>query len=373
VTNCTFADNSGRLGNSLAATHYNNWDGNTPPGIIEVSNSILWDGGDEVWEDVNSTVNVTYSAVQMAGRGVYPGIGNIYNNPKFLNLSQGDLRLRPGSPCIDTGDPNFIPSHGRTDAGGAARVLDGNENGSFIVDMGAYEFDPARPIIDVSSDTVEFYGIEGTTSSKNNVFTIRNIGGDVMEWEIEEDCPLLEVAPATGSSTGEFNIVNLSAETSNLTEGQYNCEFTISSPTALNSPRVVPVTFTIVRNCLPESPEYTHQRLAFMEYVSHGQDPGCWCAEPFGTGYQCDGDADGENSGFPAVYRVHLGDLNLIVDNWQKRMGDPALNPCADIDHRDSGFPAGFRVNLGDLNKLVTNWRKQDSQLPRNCPRPDGQ
>jgi len=371
VTNCTFADNSGRLGNSLAATHYNHWDGNTPAGVIDVSSSILWDGGNEVWEDVNGTANVTYSAVQMATRDVYPGIGNTDKLPQFLSLSKGDLRLRPGSPCIDTGDPNFVPSDGQTDAGGATRVLDGDENGSFIVDMGAYEFDPAKPIIDLSAEQVDFYGIEGTNPPKSKVLVVSNVGGDVLDWTIEEDCPWLAADPNSGSSTGEFNLVRLSVETQSLLEGQYDCELTVSSATALNSPQTIPVTLTIVKTCMPEGDEYTDQSAEFMDYVAQGLNAGCWCQPPFGTGFQCDGDADEKNSGIPFAYRVFVGDLNQLIGNWKKKINDPTLNPCADMDHK-AAVPFGYRVFVGDLNILIANWKKTDSDLPADCPRSDG-
>jgi hypothetical protein len=97
--------------------------------------------------------------------------------------------------------------------------------------------------------------------------------------------------------------------------------------------------------------------------------PSCWCAAPDGSGYQCDGDVDGVDSGFPARYRVYLGDLNTLVDNWQKKAGDATLNPCADIDHADSGFPARYRVYLNDLNILIANWQAKDAALAGDCPR----
>lgn len=94
--------------------------------------------------------------------------------------------------------------------------------------------------------------------------------------------------------------------------------------------------------------------------------PTCWC-----EAFQADGDADRRDSGFPGHYRIFLGDLNLIVENWQKRLGDPELNPCADIDHKDSGFPAKYRVFIRDLNILVENWKKKAGDLHGNGPRPE--
>jgi hypothetical protein len=99
--------------------------------------------------------------------------------------------------------------------------------------------------------------------------------------------------------------------------------------------------------------------------------PVCWCGiygQPPWP-YQCDGDADGKHSGGINKYRVFTGDLSLIVANWQKKLGDPTLNPCADIDHKDSGGINKYRVFTGDLNIVVANWRKRDADLPGDCPR----
>ncbi len=65
------------------------------------------------------------------GFGDNPATPNI---DESLNDNYGDLRLQPGSPCINAGNPDFVPQPGDTDLDGHARVLCGR------VDMGAYEF-----------------------------------------------------------------------------------------------------------------------------------------------------------------------------------------------------------------------------------------
>ena len=103
----------------------------------------------------------------------------------------------------------------------------------------------------------------------------------------------------------------------------------------------------------------------YNDWVTLGK-PACWCSP-----YQCDGDADGKDSGGVSKYRVFTGDLRLIIENWKKKSNDPALDPCADIDHKDSGGINKFRVFTGDLSTLVANWKKKDAQLSGNCPRPE--
>jgi len=118
-----------------------------------------------------------------------------------------------------------------------------------------------------------------------------------------------------------------------------------------------------VADCFPST--YT----TYNDWVTMGK-PDCWCSKATkGSGYQCDGDADGKDSGGLTKYRVFTGDLALLVANWQKKINDATLNPCADIDHKDSGGLTKYRVFTKDLSALVTNWQKKDAQLPGDCPR----
>jgi len=81
--------------------------------------------------------------------------------------------------------------------------------------------------------------------------------------------------------------------------------------TAATNVRVVPVL-----DCFPTA------NSAYNDWVLLGK-PDCWCAKTKGSGYQCDGDADGIDSGGINKFRVFTGDLNLIVANWRKK--DAAL------------------------------------------------
>jgi hypothetical protein len=59
-------------------------------------------------------------------------ISSITNNPKFVNSAIGDFRLKPNSPCVDTGSNQYNTQS--TDLNGEPRVKDGN------IDMGCFEF-----------------------------------------------------------------------------------------------------------------------------------------------------------------------------------------------------------------------------------------
>lgn len=69
--------------------------------------------------------------------------GNVNVDPKFVDLDAGDLTLLATSPNIDAGDPFDLPKLGQDEVG-TPRLLDGDLNGNWRVDMGAYEFTNAR-------------------------------------------------------------------------------------------------------------------------------------------------------------------------------------------------------------------------------------
>jgi len=128
VANCSFIGNSAGDGGGM-------WNESSNP---IVTNCILWDDTPDEISNNSSSPTVTYSDVQ----GGYSGAGNINADPCLVNAIGGDLRLKSGSPCIDKGSNAAVPSGITTDLDGNPRVLDGDSNGTDIVDMGAYEYMP---------------------------------------------------------------------------------------------------------------------------------------------------------------------------------------------------------------------------------------
>jgi hypothetical protein len=97
---------------------------------------------------------VNYCCIQGL-TGDLGGEGNIDTDPCFVKMGywdangilfDGDYHLLPGSPCIDTGDPDYKPDPDETDLDGKPRVMYGR------IDIGAYEFLRAPRIIYVDAD-----------------------------------------------------------------------------------------------------------------------------------------------------------------------------------------------------------------------------
>jgi parallel beta-helix repeat protein len=161
ITNCTIVDNFARdKGGGIYG-----WFGTN----VELSNSILWNNsgyGNEIALDYDyynrpCTLTVSNSCVQGGepDARIDPtctlvwGAGNFDSVPLFENPGNADYHLLTSSPCIDTGDNNSVPpdrvdldADGNTtelipfDLDGNARIVDADNDGNAVVDMGAYEF-----------------------------------------------------------------------------------------------------------------------------------------------------------------------------------------------------------------------------------------
>jgi hypothetical protein len=130
ITNCTLTRNNATdSGGGI-------YDNNSSP---RITNCIIWSNtapnGPEIYNDKASSPTVTYCDV----RTEYNGIGNFYANPVFVDQESGDFHLQAISPCIDKGN-NGAPELPGTDFEGNARVIDGNNNGTAAVDVGADEY-----------------------------------------------------------------------------------------------------------------------------------------------------------------------------------------------------------------------------------------
>ncbi|MCX5632193.1 MAG: right-handed parallel beta-helix repeat-containing protein [Phycisphaerae bacterium] len=105
----------------------------------DISNCIIWNNGTSPnYNNLEGTFdNVNYCCINETRSGT----GNITADPCFVAPDANDFHLKNISPCIDKGDPNFNSSTEK-DIDGEDRIMDGDNNGTFRVDIGADEFCP---------------------------------------------------------------------------------------------------------------------------------------------------------------------------------------------------------------------------------------
>jgi parallel beta-helix repeat protein len=204
--NNTIANNDSTQGSAI----YN-------PGSSFINNIIAGKSGQPaVYCDYYSTLNFKSNIVYSASSQTYTGSctdqnginGNITADPRLSNPQLGYYGLQPGSPAIDAGD-GTAPSLPATDLGGMARIFDGNGDGTATVDIGAYEFDPARPVATLQGVPTDFL----TASS----LTITVGGTDVVSYRYaldggaftSTDTAVSTPISLTGLANGQHGIVVL--------------------------------------------------------------------------------------------------------------------------------------------------------------------
>jgi parallel beta-helix repeat protein len=146
IINCTFSGNSSVRGGGISISS---------PTASVISNCILWGNSATSGPQLASGggATVSYSDIQGGQSQVYGSVkwgdGNIDADPMFVDTdgidgiigtADDNLRLLPGSPCLDMGDNTLVPSSVVVDLNGNPRFLDGNCDGKAIIDMGAYEY-----------------------------------------------------------------------------------------------------------------------------------------------------------------------------------------------------------------------------------------
>ena len=101
-------------------------------------NSILWNNSpSEIYLAAGGVVTMAYSDIE----GGWAGLGNIDNDPLFVDPANGDYHLQLCSPCIDAGNPTF--------------PLDPDGT---ITDIGAFYYDQSAGITSPENVTIEIIG-----------------------------------------------------------------------------------------------------------------------------------------------------------------------------------------------------------------------
>ncbi|UCD29710.1 MAG: hypothetical protein JSV03_04295 [Planctomycetota bacterium] len=226
---------------------------------LTIQNSIIWantatnDTKDNeigiglVYDACNPECTVSYSNVRggLDGIEIYYYVnwefGNVDADPCFADPGLGDYHLLGDSPCIDAGDPSYVPMPDERDIDTEPRAMSG------CVDIGADEFTSTlTPILGISAKEFHFHANEAGSDPQAQVLSVYNATpGTLIGWEIRTNCDWLQVAPDNGLSSGETTEVTLRPDIRGMSRGVYACQLTVSSKDALQSPQAVGVTLTL--------------------------------------------------------------------------------------------------------------------------------
>jgi len=250
ITNCTVVNNSAGADDGYGGGISCYCSDTTITNCIVRGNSAKYGGQIAMWswaQAERANVTVSYSNIQGGESSVfhteyctfYWGAGNIDEDPNFIDPAPVEYRyhILNDSPCIDAGTNTPAGGLPPTDGDGNPRVADGDNDGTAVVDMGSFEYDPCTmpPVLLRTPAEFELITPLGTNPAVR-IVSISNGGGGILDWSIEENCPWLEIIPSSGECTVEVDEVTLSIDVNSLTPGVYTYSLIISSNNSINSP-----------------------------------------------------------------------------------------------------------------------------------------
>ena len=161
---------------------------------ISLDNCILWNNIPEEIIFYSGSISVNYTDIQ----GGWQGIGNIDEDPQFVNPDIGNFNLLESSPCINSGNPYFPPDP------------DGTRP-----DMGAFYYynDASEIIVDFIADSTVGFSQLGVQFTDLSVAFNCNITS--WSWNFGDGETSIEQNPAHDYNSGGFYTVSLTVEGDN--------------------------------------------------------------------------------------------------------------------------------------------------------------
>ncbi|MEH1853548.1 MAG: choice-of-anchor D domain-containing protein [Nostoc sp.] len=243
VVNNTAYQNSRVLTNSseIGVTYSDN---------VRVNNNILYASDNQKANVIKYATDITFdrnlvynsNGFQASSNPNATGLQNILGkDPQFVNAAEKNFALKPGSPAIDAGSNALNAITGNI-------PLDGDGNGTALIDIGAYEaprITTTTPEIQVLNGTVDI--ADGSTTAINfgdvtvgntltKTFTIKNTGTTALNLsnlQLPNGFSLVGTLP-TSVAANAFTTISVALNTT--TPGTYGGSFSLNNNDSNESP-----------------------------------------------------------------------------------------------------------------------------------------
>jgi hypothetical protein len=130
------------------------------------------------------------------------------------------------------------------------------------------------PAIQLNRSSFYFWGYAHGDNPPSSTFKIRNSGSKTLNYQITSNKGWLKANPSQGISTGEWDTITVTADSSSLGVGRHRGNIQIKASGADNSPQNISVEFEVERPPVPYPPvnivykRMNHVGLVIQEYMS---------------------------------------------------------------------------------------------------------
>lgn len=170
----------------------------------------------------------------------------------------------------------------------------------------------AGPTIAINPASIQRTVIYGAALPPD-VFTVANVGPNVLNYTITEQASWLSVSPASGASAGEADPILLTYDLTNLGFGQHAAQITVVSPDAGNSPQSILVTVAIVASRADFDKDGDVDQSDFGHFQACMSGSGILQDDPLCENARLDADEDVDQSDF-AVFQECMNGTNVPAD-----------------------------------------------------------
>lgn len=142
------------------------------------------------------------------------------------------------------------------------------------------------PSIQLDRSRFYFWGYAHGDNPPSSSFRIRNSGSQTLQYKISSNKNWLKLTPSQGTSAGEWDTINVTANCSSLEAGKHLANIQITCSQADNSPQRIGVEFEVEMPPQPYPPvgitvkRMNHEGLVFQDYKSKIE----WSANPRNNG-----------------------------------------------------------------------------------------